>query len=42
MQKYGTGQILDEDGQPVTRKTASAPMSQQDVESIENEGEGED
>ena len=38
MQKFGTGQILDEDGQPV-RKIASKPLSDQDVHDIESEGE---
>lgn len=39
MQKFGTGQIVDEDGQPVVRKTASAPLSEEDVHDIEDEGE---
>lgn len=38
MQKFGSGQIVDEDGQPV-RKTASAPLSEEDVRRIESEGE---
>lgn len=38
MQKYGTGQILNEDGEPV-RKTASRPLTQDDVREIEREGE---
>lgn len=41
MQKYGTGQILTEDGMPV-RKTASAPqLTEDDVREIEREGEDE-
>jgi hypothetical protein len=38
MQKFGTGQILNEDGQPV-RKTASRPLTTDDVQEIEREGE---
>lgn len=36
MQKFGTGQVIREDGEPV-RKTASAPLSEEDVRDIENE-----
>jgi hypothetical protein len=39
MQKFGTGQIVDENGQPVVRKTASAPLSEEDVRQIEDEDE---
>lgn len=39
MQKFGSGQIVDEDGQPVARKTASAPLSSDDVREIESEDE---
>lgn len=38
MQKYGTGQIITEDGEPV-RKTASRPLTEDDVQEIEREGE---
>jgi hypothetical protein len=39
MQKFGTGQILTEDGEPV-RKTASVhPLTQDDVREIEGEGQ---
>lgn len=38
MQKFGTGQIVDEDGHPV-RKTASAPLTEEDVRQIESEGD---
>jgi hypothetical protein len=40
MQKFGSGQIVDEDGEPV-RKTASRPLSEDDVRDIESEGEQE-
>lgn len=37
MQKYGTGQLLSEDGEPV-KKTANAhPLTQDDVRDIERE-----
>jgi hypothetical protein len=36
MQKYGTGQILTEDGEPV-KKTASRPLTLEDVQEIERE-----
>jgi hypothetical protein len=38
MQKFGTGQVLGEDGEPV-RKTASRPLTDQDVRDIEREGD---
>jgi hypothetical protein len=38
MQKYGTGYLVNEDGQPV-RKTASAPLTEDDVQAIEAEDE---
>lgn len=39
LRKHGTGQILNEDDQPV-RKTASAqPLTEDDVQEIEREGE---
>lgn len=40
MQKYGTGQIITEDGETV-RKTASRPLSEEDVRGIENEDQEE-
>jgi hypothetical protein len=36
MQKYGTGQILNEENQPV-KKTAARPLTQDDVRDIERE-----
>lgn len=36
MQKYGTGEVIREDGEPV-RKTAARPLSEEDVREIENE-----
>lgn len=38
MQKFGTGQILTEDGEGV-RKVSSGPLTEQDVKEIEAEGE---
>lgn len=38
MQKFGSGQIVNEDGEAV-RKTSSAPLSEEDVRNIESEGE---
>lgn len=39
MQKYGTGQILTEDGQPVKKTASSRPLTEDDVHEIEREGE---
>jgi hypothetical protein len=39
MQKFGTGQILNDEDQPV-RKTANArPLTEDDVQEIEREGQ---
>jgi hypothetical protein len=40
MQKYGTGQVLGDDDQPL-RKTAAA-LTEEDVREIENEDPQED
>jgi hypothetical protein len=36
MRKYGSGQIISDDGAPI-RRTASAPLSPEDVADIEHE-----
>lgn len=38
MQKYGTGQILNEDDQPVKKTATTRPLTQDDVRDIEREG----
>lgn len=39
MQKYGTGQILTEDGEPVRKTASTRPLTEDDVQEIEREGE---
>lgn len=41
MQKYGTGQIIQPDGEPVRKTAAARPLSEDDVRDIEAEGQSE-
>lgn len=42
MQKYGTGQVLTEEGDPVRKTAVAKPLTDQDVQDIETEDEGEE
>lgn len=39
MQKYGTGQVLTEEGEPVRKTAATQPLTDEDVREIETEDE---
>jgi hypothetical protein len=39
MIKFGTGQILTEDSQPVQKTASAQPLTLEDVQEIEREGE---
>jgi hypothetical protein len=41
MQKFGTGQILTEDDQPIQRTATARQLSFEDVQDIEAEGQTE-
>lgn len=38
MQKFASGQILNEDNRPVTKTASTRPLTQDDVQEIEREG----
>lgn len=42
MQKYGTGQILNEDDEPVKKTASARPLTEDDVREIEREGSEEE
>lgn len=39
MQKFGTGQVLTDEGEPLRRTAAQQPLTDEDVQAIEDEGE---
>lgn len=39
MIKFGTGQILNPEDQPVTKTASARPLTEDDVREIEREGE---
>ncbi len=39
MQKFGTGQVLNDDNEPVTKTASTQPLTLDDVRDIEREGD---